>query len=387
MAEYKVQKTGPGVVIFFGVVALIFMVLGAGELHSLLFQESQNVTIYFDSVSGVKERTKVTYAGRKCGEVVKLVDLSKPKENPKDPGAKLYYVEVTAKIAKTTPVNSTTKALITMVGMLGDKELDLTPGNPEAPPLAPGEGLYGESGGIDILINTARKLVVKLEPLLDSVQSVLGNVNDVIKDPTFKEDLKTTVANAKTTLANADATLKQAKEMLGENRDNIKVVLGNARDLTETGKTTLATVNDTLGETRPKLQALIASIQKLTTELQPKLNELMAKSNGAIDKAATTLDKAGTLFDTTNSLLSNNRENITMMMTSLRETGYNAKHFTHTFRMIFAPWSIFSSQKKPDAAKQPEQSGAIKVLAPADQAAAGGGSGNAAKPAVPDAAK
>ena len=386
MAEYKVQKTGPGVVIFSGVVALIFMVLAAGELHSLLFQKSQNVTIYFDSVSGVKERTKVTYAGRKCGEVVKLVDLSQPKEDPKDPAGKLYYVEVTAKIAKTTPVNSKTKALITMVGMLGDKELDLTPGDPKAPSLAPGEGLYGESGGIDILINTARKLIVKLAPLLDSVQSVLANVNDVIKDPTFKEDLKATVAKAKDTLANADATLKQAKEMLGENRDNIKVVLGNARDLTEKGKTTLTTVNDTLGETRPKLQALIASIQKLTTELQPKLNELMAKSNGAIDKAATTLDKAGTLFDTTNTILSGNRENIAMMLTSLRETGYNAKHFTHTFRMIFAPWSIFSSQKKPDA-KQPEQGGVVKVLAPADQAVAGGGSGDAAKPAVSDATK
>jgi len=385
MAEYKVQKTGPGVVIFSGVVALIFMVLAAGELHSLLFQKSQNVTIYFDSVSGVKERTKVTYAGRKCGEVVKLVDLSKPKEDPKDPAGKLYYVEVTAKIAKTTPVNSKTKALITMVGMLGDKELDLTPGDPEAPQLAPGEGLYGESGGIDILINTARKLIVKLAPLLDSVQSVLANVNDVIKDPTFKEDLKTTVANAKTTLANADATLKQAKEMLGENRDNIKVVLGNARDLTETGKTTLATVNDTLGETRPKLQALIASIQKLTTELQPKLNELMAKSSGTLDKAGTALDKASATFDTTQGILSDNRENITMMLTSLRDIGYEAKHFMHTFRMIFAPWSIFSSQKKPDA-KQPEPNGAVIVPAPANQPVAAPGS-DAAKPAVPDAAK
>ncbi|MBI5684432.1 MAG: MCE family protein [Verrucomicrobia bacterium] len=370
MAEYKVQKTGPGVVIFCGVVALIFMVLAAGELHSMLFQDSKTVTIYFDSVSGVKERTKVTYAGRKCGEVVKLVDLSKPKKDPQDPASKSYYVEVTAKVDKKTPVNSKTKALITMVGMLGEKELDLTPGDPEAPALAAGEGLYGESGGIDILINTARKLIVKLAPLLDSVQSVLGNVNDVIKDPAFKEDLKATVARAKDTLANADATLKQAKEMLGENRDNIKSVLINARDLTEKGKDTLTTVNDTFGETRPKLQALIASVQKLTAELQPKIDELMAKSNGAIDKAATTLDKAGTLFDTTNSLLSNNRENISMMMTSLRETGYNAKHFTHTFRMIFAPWSIFSSQKKPDAPKQPEPHAAAKESALATQAAA-----------------
>jgi len=381
MAEYKVQKTGPGVVIFFGVVALVFMVLATKSLYSLLLQDSKPVTIYFDSVSGVQERTKVTYAGRKCGEVVKLVDLSEPKTYPEDPAGKPYYVEVTAKIDKKTPVNSKTKAMITVVGMLGEKELDLTPGDPKAPPLAPGKGLYGESGGLDILINTTRKLVVKLEPLLDSIQVALANVNDVIKDPTFKQDLKATIAQAKTTLETTDATLKEAKAMLGENRDNIKTVLGNARELTEKGKTTLTTVNDTLGETRPKLQALIASIQKLTAELQPKLNELMTKSNGTLDKAATTIDKAGELMDTTNSLLSDNRETITMMLASLRETGYNAKHFTHTFRMIFAPWSIFCSQKKPDAAKQPEPGGAAKAPASAD------GSADAAKPPASDAKK
>ena len=251
MAEYKSQKTGPGVVIFLGVVAIIVMVLAVGKFP--LFQQSKDITLYFESVSGVKERTSVTFAGRKCGEVKELADLATPKQ---DAAGKLYHVRVVAKIDEKTPINSETKAMVTMVGMLGDKELDLVPGNQmNAMPLPPGKDveLFGESGGLDILINTARKLVVKLAPLLDSVQTVLGNVNDVIKDPVFKEDLKTTVAQARVTLADAAATLKQAREMLGENRDNIKTVLGNTRELTEKGKTTLATVNDTLGETRPKL--------------------------------------------------------------------------------------------------------------------------------------
>jgi ABC-type transporter Mla subunit MlaD len=381
MAEYKSQKIGPGAVIFFGVVALIFMVLAVGKFP--LFQHTKDVTLYFESVSGIKERTKVTYAGRKCGEVKELFNLA----SPAAAGSKLYYVKVVAKVDDTTPVNSETKAMVTMVGMLGDKEVDLLPGNMNAAPLAAGQGIFGESGGIDILINTARKLVVKLEPLMDNVQSVLGNVNDVLKDPAFKDDVKGLVAKGRDTLASADATLKQAKEMLGENRDNIKAVLGNTRDLTEKGKTTLTTVNDTLGETRPKLQALIASIQKLTNELQPKLNELMAKSNGTIDKATTTIEKAGALMDTTNSLLTDNRETITMMLTSLRETGYNAKHFTHTFRMIFAPWSVFSSQKKPDAPKPAEPQDAAKASALSTQAAAVGAPADAAKPATPSATK
>jgi ABC-type transporter Mla subunit MlaD len=377
MAEYKSQKIGPGVVIFFGVVAVIFMVLAVGKFP--FFNDLKPVTLYFESVSGIKERTAVTYAGRKCGEVRELTDLKVPKQ---DASGKFYHVRVVAQIDEKTPINSETKAMVTMVGMLGDKEVDLLPGNAKATPMTTSDGICGESGGLDILINTARKLVVKLEPLLDNIQVALANVNDVIKDPVFKQDLKTTIAQAKTTLASANDTLKQAREMLGENRDNIKTVLGNARELTEKGKTTLGTVNDTLGETRPKLQALITNIQKLTAELQPKLNELMAKSNGTLDKAATTIDKAGALMDTTNSLLSDNRETITMMLTSFREAGYNTKHITHTFRMIFAPWSIFCSQKKPDASKPPEPDSAAKAAAPAEQAAPA-----AAKPPASDAKK
>ena len=383
MAEYKSPKTGPGAVIFFSVAALIIMVLAVGKFP--LFQHTKDVTLYFESVSGVKERTTVSYAGRKCGEVKELTDLVTPKQ---DASGKFYNVKVVAKVDDKTPINTETKAMVTMVGMLGDKELDLVPGDPaKAQPWPAGKEveIYGESGGLDILINAARRLVVKLEPLLSTVQTVLANVNDVLKDPDFKQDIKLTVSHAKVTLESADAALKQAREMLGENRDNLKVTLGNTRELTEKGKTTITLLNDTLGDSRPKLEALLADIQKLTTELRPKLEELLTKAGGTLDKAGGTFDKAKTTLDTTDSVLKDNRENITMMMTSFRETGYNAKHITHTFRMIFAPWSVFSDQKKPDQTKSPEPGAAAKT--PADQPAAGGKTGDAAKPAAPDAPK
>ena len=59
MAEYKSPKTGPGAVIFFSAVALIFMVLAVGKFP--IFQHTKEVTLYFESVSGVKERTTVSY--------------------------------------------------------------------------------------------------------------------------------------------------------------------------------------------------------------------------------------------------------------------------------------------------------------------------------------
>lgn len=354
MAEYRSQKTGPGAVIFFATVALLFLILAVGKFQFL--GESKDLTLYFESVSGIKERTPVSYAGRKVGEVRDLRVL-KPQEAKIDRAGKPYYVEIKVRIPKDIPVNSDTKPMISMVGMLGDKQIDLTPGDPGARDLAPGEGLFGDSLGFEKIITTVRKLAAKLEPMMDHLEVLLTNVNDVVKDPKFKDNLKGTIANARVTLEKAQGTLEHAKEMLGENRENIKASLANVRELTDKAKTTLAHLNDTLNDTKPKIQTTLENVQKLTGELRGKIDELMAK-------VGTTLDKTGATLDTARGILSENRESIAMLMASMRDTGYNAKQFTRTFRLIFAPWSAFSSQKKPEPKpeKPPKSAGQVKVL-------------------------
>ncbi|MCX7826641.1 MAG: MCE family protein [Verrucomicrobiae bacterium] len=356
MAEYRSQKTGPGAVIFFAVVALLFLILAVGKFQ-FLFGDSNDLTLYFESVNGVKERTPVSYAGRKCGEVRELRIL-KPEECRRDKAGKPYYVEIKVRLPKDVPINSDTKATISMVGMLGDKQIDLTPGVPNAPGLAPGEGLFGDSIGFEKLITTARSLVAKLEPLMDNLQGLMTHLNDVIKDPQFKDNLKGTIASARATLEKAQGTLEHAREMLGENRENIKASLANVRELTEKAKTTIGQLNETLGDTKPKIQATLENVQKLTGELRVKVDELMAKVH-------TTLDKTGATLDTARGILDDNRESIAMLMANLRDTGYNSKQFTHTLRLIFAPWSAFTKQSKPEP-KQPEKPvksfGRVKVF-------------------------
>ena len=130
---------------------------------------------------------------------------------------------------------------------------------------------------------------------------------------------------------------------------------------------------------RPKLETLIANLEKLTADLKPRLDELLTKAGGTLDKAGVAFDKAGVTLETTHQLLADNRENIGMMLTSFRETGYNAKHFTHTFRIIFSPWSVFCDQKKPEPG--------ASTKAPEAQPAAGGTPAEAAKPAAANATK
>lgn len=369
MAEYRTQKTGPGIVIFVALMCLVALSIVVGKFSFL--RDERDITIYLDSVSGVKERTAVVYAGRKCGEISDIRILqpadSKTKVVPKGESTTLmvtnhYYVIVRARIEASTPVNQDTKASVMMVGMLGDKQLDLAPGDPGAPPLGPNDALYGENAGMERLVTTGRKLIAKVESMMENLQTLMSHLNNVLKDPQFQDNLKGVVANARTTLEKAGATLAEAKEMLGENRPNIKGTLANARELTDKGKTTLGTLNETLTETKPKLAATMDNVQKLTGEVRPKVTALM-------DKTHDTMGKAGGTLDNVNGLLADNRPNITMLLTNLRDMGYNTKQFTHTMRMIFAPWTAFSKQKEPEKPqkgaktdKKDKPAGEVKVL-------------------------
>ena len=357
MADYRTQKVGPGIVIFVAVFALIFLTIKVGDWTSA-FAEKRELTLLFDSVSGIKKGTQVTFAGKKIGEVKEVEFLSKPtatKPNS-DEGAAAAdiscFVRVTASVSANAPINSDTRACIMMAGMLGDKLVALTPGNPEAAPLSANAFLAGENTGIERLMVTGKRLIKRLEGMMNGLDGLLVSVNGVMKDPQFTDNLKGTIAHAKGALEKAQPLLVEAKELLDENRPNIKGMIANARDLTAKGCNTLGTLNDTLGDVRPKLNGTLNNVQQLTSDMRPKVNTLL-------EKTTTTVGKAGDTLDTTKGLLSDNRENITTLLSNLRATGGNAKHFTHTLRMVFAPWSAFNK----DASATNQPTGVVKVPA------------------------
>src|SRR6185503_4531597 len=236
MAEYKSQKAGPGIVICLALAALLFIIFAVGKFS--FFEKTRELTFYFDSASGISERTHVTYAGRRCGEIRSLRVLQ-PAEEKTDSDGNRYYIEVKATVDTRTPITRDTKASIMMVGLLGEKQLNLTPGDPNAPPLATGEALYGSNAGFEKIAAVAGKLTARLEVTLANVDALLINVNDITKDAKFKEDVKATIANARSTLAKAEETLAEAKALLGENRESIKGAITQVHTLADKATATV----------------------------------------------------------------------------------------------------------------------------------------------------
>jgi ABC-type transporter Mla subunit MlaD len=327
MAEYKSQKAGPGLVICLALVTLLFIVFAVGQFS--FFEKARELTFYFDSASGIGERTHVTYAGRKCGEI-RSVRILQPDEEKTDAASNRYHVLVKAMVDNSTPINRDTKAAVMMVGLLGDKQLNLTPGDPGAPALLPGEPLYGSNAGLERIAAAASKLTARLEVTLASMEALLINVNDITRDAKFKEDVKATIANARSTLEKAEATLAEAKGLISENRKNIDRALVQVHALAEKATATITNIDSTVDEARPRLVRTLDDVEKLAADLRPKVTELM--------------QQASNMLWTANAMLLDNRTNLTLLVANGRDTFNNTRHTTRTLRYLFAPWSWFNKK-------------------------------------------
>src|SRR5215469_4454326 len=116
-------------VVFFAIVYL----LGARARY---FESKYELVAEFNEVAGLIEGATVRLAGVQIGRVTSVVLSPRP-------GGK---VRVTMTVARRfhERIRQNSEARIATQGLLGDKIVDITPGSPDAPPLAPGGTLASQ---------------------------------------------------------------------------------------------------------------------------------------------------------------------------------------------------------------------------------------------------
>ncbi len=156
------------------------------------FAKNSEYKIHFNFVSGLEKNSPVHFAGHSVGTVKSIVirDASPT-------------VEVTIAVAKETPVRVDSEVFVDTLGLLGEKFISLTPGNPASPRLPPGGLLQGtEPMPLHVLIRQMNELTENLIPVtqktnklleghekdLDQILSNLNASSANLKDMT--EDLK-----------------------------------------------------------------------------------------------------------------------------------------------------------------------------------------------------
>lgn len=303
----------------------VFVLVAAGLLLATLFALSgafgrNDVTYrtYFRFAAGMQPGTPTSYAGIKVGRVEQLkVDSQRPGQ-----------VEVVFRVSPDTPVKTDSLAKIISLSALGENQLEITAGTPQAPRAAPGAvlpskeffGIAQFADTLEALSPEAQKMLQNLNLRVQELQVTIARVNDLINDANR--------AHVSRSLANASA-------MLEENRPRLKATMTHV----EASTAKMPALLDDFKKTVRDADQAITHVDSLLGENRPDLRV-------AIQDLRRALANASELSDQLNRTMNYNAENIDELIENMRHTTENLKEFTDTIKA--RPHTLIRSSGPPD---------------------------------------
>jgi phospholipid/cholesterol/gamma-HCH transport system substrate-binding protein len=169
-----------GIFVFLGLVVLGYMTLQVNK-YKFKTAEGYELKVIFDSVSGLAKNSLIQIAGIEVGRV-------------KDIRLKDGQAEVTMIIRKDVPIYANSKALIKSQGVLGDKFIEITPGNEQAKRLANGGMISNSRSTVEL-----DDILAQAEPAMQNIRSITKSLGEVLGSEEGKNNLKETFFNIKKT--------------------------------------------------------------------------------------------------------------------------------------------------------------------------------------------
>jgi phospholipid/cholesterol/gamma-HCH transport system substrate-binding protein len=159
--------------------ALLILFLGRVERWTTGEQQGMRVKAIFDNVAGLEVKSAAQIAGVRVGEVEAI-------------GLQDSKALVTIRLLPKVTIYQGAQASIRAAGLLGEKYLEISPGNPEAGPLPEGAVIPQQPGSGDI-----DRLVTQLNGIAGDIRAVSATLRDVLGSDQGKTDLTQIVANTR----------------------------------------------------------------------------------------------------------------------------------------------------------------------------------------------
>jgi phospholipid/cholesterol/gamma-HCH transport system substrate-binding protein len=233
------------------------------------------VSARFPSVAGLDRKAAVRIAGVRVGKV-ETIHL--------DGSEALLHLSLDPHVQ----LHEGAWAQVTSLGMLGDKYVEIIPGDPTAPLLASGAELGGTTApAFDDVMRVATEIGEDVKEVTEALRGSIGG-------PQGEEAIEEIVANIRDLTASL-------KVLIAENQANVNATTANFRDfsatlrdemprITEKLNTLADQLNGVVGENREDLQASMGNIREITDRLQvsaDNLNQITGKiaaGEGSIGK-------------------------------------------------------------------------------------------------------
>lgn len=308
-----------------GVFMMSALAVGVGVLIYLvgvnLQQEEDRYMIrYEQSVTGLQSGSLVTLNGVRVGEVREM------SINPNN----VEQIQITIGLTPGTPVKTDTRAYLLSQGITGLKYIDLQESTKKAKRLEPGSEIMAGKGLIDKLSDRADTLSATADDIVRNLAYITREDNRRRIDEILVKVDKA-VANANMLMEEATKTLIVARGILERNEASIDATIagvGSAsvefRGVLREARLALAQGRETAK--KAEIDALIRGFNETNVTLRSKIEQIEVT---ALVSAVATLQQL--IVELTRSL-SQNQEQLRVMMFNLRQTTDNVKDLSRTLK-------------------------------------------------------
>ncbi len=209
------REVKTGVLVIAGILLFIF---GYNFLkNSSLFQDGRVFYVKYKNVAGLAISAPVTVNGLQVGKVESIDFIG---EN----GGLLvkFSVEKDFEFSKNSMVQ------IYSSGFIGGNNLGIIPDYTSKEMAKSKDTLRGEiqRGMIDGILDKFGPLETSLKSTLSKLDTVLGNLNDVMDEET-KENLKSSISNLNSTMASFSGASRDMSSLLRDNKDKLNNTFAN----------------------------------------------------------------------------------------------------------------------------------------------------------------
>ncbi len=139
--------------------------------RSQLFKNTYKIHILFNYISGLSKNAPVHFAGHEVGKVTGIQIL----------GRSEGQVAVTVSISKQAVIRKDSKAFIDILGFMGEKFVELTPGSDNALPIQEGETILGTDPiALNEIMKKGTGIADELEKTTISLQGLIKNLDRTV---------------------------------------------------------------------------------------------------------------------------------------------------------------------------------------------------------------
>jgi len=252
------------------------------------------INILFNNVTGLQPANPVTVSGVRIGRVesIELINGN---------------VKVRAWVSEEVPLSRDTRAAIRSIGMIGDKYVELIPGD-SAKSLGRGDTIYGEyisdladaGGGLNELMKETTNLLGKLNTAVDSV----------LNEQTQKA-MARTLTNTEKITTKLNRNLDRDMQHLAEVLAHLDTLSGGLKSYWQQNSVALDSAARNLSATTERLPVIVTKLDSTLT-LTQHLLRVVENREGAVGKALyedSLYVKANKSVDELNSILQDIKKN------------------------------------------------------------------------------